>query len=50
VRLWAAGGKHLATLKGHTSTVNTVAFGPDGKVLATGSNDGTIKLWNLLAR
>ncbi|MEA5505065.1 serine/threonine-protein kinase [Halotia wernerae UHCC 0503] len=35
------------TLKGHSSDVNSVAFNPDGKTLATGSDDKTIKLWNL---
>lgn len=35
------------TLKGHSSDVNSVAFAPDGVTLATGSDDKTIKLWNL---
>ncbi len=30
----------------HTSWVNSVNFSPDGKVIATGSADGTVKLWN----
>ncbi|WP_193196502.1 serine/threonine-protein kinase [Nostoc sp. MG11] len=34
-------------LKGHSSDVNSVAFAPDGKTLASGSDDRTIKLWNL---
>jgi len=35
------------TLKGHSSDVNSVVFSPDGKTLASGSDDKTIKLWNL---
>src|SRR5436305_2945496 len=27
--------------------VNSVAFSPDGKILASGSGDKTIKLWNV---
>lgn len=35
------------TLTGHTGEVNTVAFTPDGQKLASGSDDQTIKIWNL---
>ncbi|MBW4642280.1 MAG: serine/threonine protein kinase [Goleter apudmare HA4340-LM2] len=35
------------TLKGHASDVNSVAFAPDGVTLASGSDDKTLKLWNL---
>ncbi|GAX44124.1 WD-repeat containing protein [Tolypothrix sp. NIES-4075] len=31
----------------HNSEVNNVAFSPDGKTIATASNDNTAKLWNL---
>ena len=37
----------LGTLSDHAWAVLTVAFSPDGKILATGSDDNTIKLWEV---
>jgi WD40 repeat protein len=35
----------LATLKEHRGAITSTVFSPDGKTLATGDSDGTIKLW-----
>jgi hypothetical protein len=35
------------TLPGHSSFVNSLAISPNGKTLASGSWDKTIKIWNL---
>jgi WD40 repeat protein len=40
-------GKLQATLAGHGASVNSVAFSTDGKRLASGSGDKTIKLWSV---
>jgi WD40 repeat protein len=38
-------GKELLTLRGHSGTVHSVAWSQDGQRLATGGEDGTVKLW-----
>lgn len=38
--------QQLFQLDGHTAWVESLAFHPDGKILASGCNDNTIRLWN----
>ncbi|CCI17593.1 Genome sequencing data, contig C309 [Microcystis aeruginosa PCC 9807] len=40
-------GREYNRLVGHNGSVNSVSFSSDGKTLVSGSDDNTIKLWNV---
>ncbi len=47
VRLWnSTTGAPIFNLKGHSASVTSVDFSPDGTMLASSSEDGLVKLWN----
>ncbi|CAD8214187.1 unnamed protein product [Paramecium pentaurelia] len=48
IRLWdVKTGQQKAKLDGHSNTVCSVYFSPDGNTLASGSKDNSIRLWDV---
>ena len=48
VRLWdIRTGENIATFLGHPTDIQCLTFSPDSTLLASGSYDGTILLWDL---
>ena len=51
VFLWSVQtGKLLDVLAGHEGPVSSLAFSPTGNLLASGSWDKTVRMWNVFAR
>jgi len=40
-------GEEIRTLKGHTGSVWSVSISPDGRYAISGSEDNTIKVWDM---
>jgi GTPase SAR1 family protein len=48
IHVWDSGlGRIRVVLEGHARPVNSVAFSPDGSLLASRSTDGNIRVWRL---
>jgi len=47
ISLWSEKIQKLRTLSAHEHAVLGLAFSPDGKTLASGSADNSVKLWNV---
>jgi transcriptional regulator with XRE-family HTH domain len=48
ISLWSVANiTQIITYNGHTAWVQSLAFSPDGQILASGSNDQTVRLWNV---
>jgi WD40 repeat protein len=47
IRLWDAGGREVLQMRSNSNQDGQVAFSPAGGILAAGTNDWTVSLWQL---
>src|SRR5207237_6083779 len=50
IEVWDETGRREALLQGHTAPVDGIAISPDGRMLASASQDQSIILWDLGSR
>lgn len=49
MKVWdTRSGKLIQTFEGHLAGISTIAWSPDGATIASGSDDKSIRLWNVL--
>lgn len=47
--LWdLSSGAQLKSMTGHTSSINSLSFSSESTVLASGSSDGTVRVWDVI--
>lgn len=48
IRIWdVKSGSEICSFGGHADSIISVSFSPTGFILASGSNDQTVRLWSL---
>lgn len=50
IKIWNLRTNEEKSFRGHKDVINSVAFSPSGKLLASGSDDGTFRLWEVSQR
>ena len=49
IKVWdAITGKHSQTLDGHLAGISAISWSPDSQTLASGSDDKSIRLWDIV--
>ncbi len=49
IRIWDLLDDTVTAFRGHGGQINSIAFSPDGQLIASGSDDWTFRLWDVAA-